>query len=216
MPQPTPIRILLADDHTVVRMGIAAVLSLDPGLQIVGEAEDGAGTLEQYRLTQPDVVLLDLRMPDMDGITALVSLRKEFPQARVLVLTTSELVEDMRRTREAGAYGYLRKNVPRAELIHAIQEVHAGRCHISPDIDRRLAENSRRRQLTEREVEVLDSMRRGLSNRDISIALAISEHTIKTHVKAILQKLEAADRTEAVTNAFELGLLRLDPPPAFG
>lgn len=210
MPLPAPIRILLADDHTVVRMGIAAVLSLDPGLQIVAEAEDGAGTLEQYRLTLPDVVLLDLRMPDMDGLTALKHLRKEFPEARALVLTTSELVEDMRRARDAGAYGYLRKNVPRAELIHAIQEVHAGRCHVSPDIDRRLAENSRRRHLTERELEVLDCVRRGLSNRDISIALSMSEHTAKTHVKAILQKMEAADRTEAVTNAFELGVLRLE------
>ncbi len=210
MPLPAPIRILLADDHTVVRMGIAAVLSLDPGLQIVAEAEDGAGTLEQYRLTLPDVVLLDLRMPDMDGLTALRQLRLEFPEARTLVLTTSELVEDMRLSRDAGACGYLRKNVPRAELIHAIQEIHAGRSHVSPDIERRLAENSRRRHLTERELEVLDYMRRGLSNRDISTALNISEHTTKTHVKAILQKLEAADRTEAVTNAFELGVLRLE------
>jgi len=204
-----PIRILLADDHTVVRMGIAAVLSLDPGLEIVAEAEDGAGTIEQYRSTLPDVVLLDLRMPEMDGLTALRRLRAEFPDARVLVLTTSELVEDMRRTRDAGACGYLRKNVPRAELVHAIQEIHAGRFHVSPEIDRRLAENSRRRHLTERELEVLDCMRRGLSNRDVSMALGMSEHTAKTHVKSILQKLEAADRTEAVANAFELGILRL-------
>lgn len=190
-------------------MGIAAILSLDAGLLIVAEAEDGASTLEQYRQTRPDVVLLDLRMPDMDGLTALKILRQEFPEVRALVLTTSELVEDMRRAREAGACGYLRKNVPRAELIHAIQEVHAGRNHVSPDIDRRLEENSRRRHLTERELEVLDCVRRGLSNRDISVALSISEHTAKTHVKAILQKLEAADRTEAVTNAFELGILKL-------
>ncbi len=209
MSSPAPIRILLADDHTVVRMGIAAVLSLDPGLEIVAEAEDGAGMLEQYRNTLPDIVLLDLRMPEMDGLTALKRLRSEFPHARVLVLTTSELVEDMRRTRDAGASGYLRKNVPRAELVHAIQEIHAGRTHISPEIDRRLAENSRRRNLTERELEVLDCIRRGLSNRDISVALGMSEHTAKTHVKAILQKLEAADRTEAVANAFELGILRL-------
>jgi len=210
MPPPKPIRILLADDHTVVRMGIAAVLSLEPGLVIVAEAEDGKEALEQYRLTRPDVVLLDLRMPEMDGLSALKRLLAEFPAARVLVLTTSELVEDMRCIRAAGAYGYLRKNIPRAELVEAIREVHAGRHHVSPDVDRRLAENSKRRNLTEREVEVLDCMRRGLSNKDISLALSMSEHTAKTHVKAILQKLEAADRTEAVTNAFELGVLRLD------
>lgn len=210
MPSPKPIRILLADDHTVVRMGLAAVLSLEPGLVIVAEAEDGNEALEQYRLTRPDVVLLDLRMPEMDGLSALKRLCKEFPEARVLVLTTSELVEDMRCTRDAGAFGYLRKNIPRADLVHAIREVHAGRRHVSTEIDRRLAENSKRRNLTEREVEVLDCMRRGLSNKDISLALAMSEHTAKTHVKAILQKLEAADRTEAVTNAFELGVLRLE------
>lgn len=205
-----PIRILLADDHTVVRMGIAAVLSLDPGIEIVAEAEDGADVVELYRLTRPDVVLMDLRMPEIDGITALKRLRLEFPDARVLILTTSELVEDMRRSRDAGAFGYLRKNVPRSVLVEAIREVHAGRYHTSADIDHLLLENSRRRHLTSRELEVLNCVRRGLSNKDISMALGISEHTAKTHVKAILQKLEAADRTEAVTNAFELGVLRLD------
>lgn len=204
------VRILLADDHTVVRMGLAAVLSLEPGFEVVAEAEDGIGTLEQYRLTRPDVVLLDLRMPEMDGLSALKGLLQEFPQARVLVLTTSELVEDMRCSRDAGASGYLRKNIPKADLIEAIREVHAGRRYVSVEVDRRLEANARRRQLTDRELEVLDCMRRGLSNKDISIALAISEHTAKTHVKAILHKLEAADRTEAVTNAFELGVLRLE------
>lgn len=191
-------------------MGIAAVLSLEPGFKIVAEAEDGIGAVEQYRLTRPDVVLLNLRMPEMDGISALKRLRSEFPESRILVLTTSELVEDMRRTRDAGAYGYLRKNIPRAELVEAIRDVHAGRHHDSPDIDRRIEENAKRRALTDREVEVLDCMRRGLSNKNISLALEISEHTVKTHVKSILQKLEAADRTEAVTNAFELGVLRLE------
>lgn len=210
MPAKTRIRILLADDHTVVRMGLGAVLSLDAGLEIVAEAEDGAGMLEQYRNTQPDVVLLDLRMPEMDGLTALKRLRQEFPGARVLILTTSELVEDMRGTREAGASGYLCKNVPREELIQAIREVHEGRNLVSPEIDRRLAENPRRRQLTERELEVLDYLRRGMSNKDVGVALGISEHTAKTHVKAILQKMEAADRAEAVARGFELGVLRLE------
>jgi DNA-binding NarL/FixJ family response regulator len=204
------IRILLADDHTVVRMGLAAVLSLDPALEIVAEAEDGLGMLQQYRLTRPDVVLLDLRMPEMDGVAALQRLRTEFPEARVLILTTSELIEDMRQTRAAGACGYLRKNVPRDQLISAIREVHAGRQLVNTEIDRRLAENATRRQLTARELEVLDYLRRGMTNRDIGVALEISEHTAKTHVKAILHKLQAADRAEAVANAFELGVLRVD------
>lgn len=209
MTAPATIRILLADDHTVVRMGIAAVLTLDSGLEIVAEAEDGVEMLEQYRLTRPDIVLLDLSMPEMNGLNALKSLLREFPEAKVLILTTSELIEDMRNTRNAGAFGYLRKNIPRADLVHAIRESHAGRHYVSPDIDRRLKEDSHHRPLTDRELEVLDGMRRGLSNRDISVALEISEHTAKTHVKAILQKLEAADRTEAVSNAFEKGILKI-------
>ena len=204
-----PIRILLADDHTVVRMGIAAVLSLDPALLVVAEAEDGATTMEQYRLTRPDVVLLDLRMPGMDGLTALKSLRKEFPEIKALVLTTSELVQDMRRARDAGARGYLRKNVPRAELIHAIQEVHAGRYHVSLEIDRRIEEDLRRRHFTERELEVLDCLRRGLSHQDIGLALSISESSAQIHVQAIQLKLEAADLIEPVTKECEPGALGL-------
>ena len=204
------IRILVADDHSVVRMGLSAILSLDPGIKVVAEAEDGIGAIEQYRLTRPDVVLLDLRMPEMDGLSALDAIRGEFPDARVLILTTSEFVEDMRRTRDAGACGYLRKNIPRAELIHAIREVHAGRDFITPEVSRRLAENANRRNLTARETEVLDFIRRGMSNREIGLALEMSEHTAKTHVKSILQKLEAADRTEAVALAYELGVLLLD------
>jgi len=204
------IRILVADDHSVVRMGLSAILSLDPGIEVVAEAEDGIGAIEQYRLTRPDVVLLDLRMPEMDGLSALEKIRGEFPGARVLILTTSEFVEDMRRTRAAGACGYLHKNIPRAELSHAIREAHAGRDFITPEVSRRLAENSTRRNLTNRETEVLDYIRRGMSNREIGLALEISEHTAKTHVKAIIHKMEAADRTEAVARAYELGVLLLD------
>lgn len=204
------IRVLLADDHIVVRIGLAAVLALEGDIDIVAEAEDGAEAVEQFRACRPDVMLLDVRMPGVDGLEALRRLRVEWPEARVLMLTTSELDDDLRRSMEFGAQGYLLKTVPRAELARAIREVHAGRQYIPEGLARRLGELSQLRQLTTRELEVLDSMRRGLTNRDIGTALDISEHTVKAHVKAILQKLEAADRAEAVGRGFEQGLLRVD------
>ena len=204
------IRVLLADDHTVVRIGLAAVLALEGDIEIVAEAEDGAEAVERFRACRPDVTLLDVRMPGVDGLEALRRLHVEWPEARVLMLTTSELDDDLRRAMDLGAQGYLLKTVPRAELARAIREAHAGRLYIPEAMARRLSELSQRRQLTARELEVLDSMRRGLTNRDIGNALDISEHTVKAHVKAILQKLEAADRAEAVGRGFEQGLLRVD------
>lgn len=203
------IRILLADDHTVVRMGLAAVLALEKDLEIVAEAEDGADAVVQYRATRPHVALVDIRMPGIDGLEALRRLRAEWPEARVLMLTTSELDEDVQKAIDLGACGYVLKRVSRDELARAIRDVHAGRPYFPEAIMRRLTELRQRRQLTDRELEVLDSLRRGLSNRDIGVALAITEHTVKAHVKAILQKLEAADRAEAVGRGFEQGLLRV-------
>lgn len=210
MPPKPRIRLLLADDHTVVRMGLAAVLGVEKDLEVVAEAEDGAEAVDRYRATQPDVTLLDVRMPGLDGIEALGRIRTEWPEARVLMLTTSELDEDVQRAMELGACGYLLKSVHRSELVRAIREIHAGGRCIPEALARRLAELSQRRQLTNRELEVLAGMRRGLSNRDIGLALDITEHTVKAHVKAILQKLEAADRAEAVGRGFEQGLLRVE------
>ena len=204
------IRLLLADDHTVVRMGLAAVLTLEKDFEIVAEAEDGAAAVEKYRAARPDVALVDVRMPGVDGIEALARLRAEWPEARVLMLTTSDLDEDVQRAIEAGASGYLPKRVTRAELARAIREVHSGRRYIPDQLERRLEALRQRRHLTDRELEVLDGMRRGLANRDIGVALEITEHTVKAHVKAILQKLEAADRAEAVSRGFEQGLLRVE------
>ena len=206
------IRILLVDDHSVVRMGLAAVLSLEEDFVIVAEAEDGAQALEKYRAEQPDIVLMDVRMPGMGGLDALRALRAMWPAARVLMLTTSELDEDIQRAIEAGACGYLQKSVTRDELARAIRNVRAGGRYMPEATERRLSQISKRKHLSNREIEVLDGVRRGLSNRDIGMALSISEHTVKAHVKAILQKLESADRAEAVARGFEQGLLRVEGP----
>jgi len=204
------IRLMLVDDHSVVRMGLAAVLGLNPDLHIVAEAEDGQQAVAKYRTEQPDLVLMDVRMPVMDGIEALRTIRGEWPEARILMLTTSELDEDLERVIEAGACGYLLKSVNREELMQAIRTVHEGGRHVSAAMEQRLVQLARLKHLSERESEVLDGMRRGLSNRDIAQALSISEHTVKAHVKAILQKLESADRAEAVARGFEKGLLRVN------
>lgn len=209
---PGPIRILLVDDHSVVRMGLAAVLSLEEDFIIVDEAEDGAQALEKYRAKQPDVVLMDVRMPGTSGLEGLRALRAAWPSARVLMLTTSELDEDIQRTIEAGACGYLQKSVTREELVRAIRLVRAGGRYIPETTAKRLLQLAKRKHLSNRETEVLDGMRRGLSNRDIALSLSISEHTVKAHVKAILQKLESADRAEAVARGFEQGLLRVEGP----
>lgn len=211
MSAPPVIRLLLVDDHSVVRMGLAAILHLDADLQVVAEAEDGAQAIEQYREHQPDVVLMDVHMPVVDGISALQRFRTEWPDVRVLLLTMSELDEDIQRAMNLGAAGYVLKNVSRDELIGAIRTVHAGGRHVTRSMEARLNQLAKVKHVSERELEVLDGMRRGLTNKDIAVALEISEHTVKAHVKAILQKLESADRAEAVARGFETGLLRVEP-----
>lgn len=211
MAPPKTVRLLLVDDHSVVRMGLTAVLSLEENFVVVAEAEDGVQAIDRYRTEHPDVVLMDVRMPGMGGLEALRALRAEWPGARVLMLTTSELDEDIQRSIEAGAGGYLPKSATRDELVQAIYRVHAGGSYLPPAVERRLAQLAKRKHLSDREAEVLDGIRRGLTNRDIAVALALSEHTIKAHVKAILQKLDSADRAEAVARGFEQGLLRVDP-----
>lgn len=210
MPTPDLIRLLLVDDHTVVRMGLSAVLSLEADLSVVAEAEDGAEAVECFEKTSPDVVLMDVRMPGMDGVAAVEAIRGRWNAARILMLTTSELDVDVHRAMAAGASGYLLKSVSREELVSAIRQVHGGGCYLPATMERRLAALASRKHLSAREIEVLDGMRRGLSNRDIALSLSISENTVKAHVKAILLKLESADRAEAVARGFEQGVLRLD------
>jgi DNA-binding NarL/FixJ family response regulator len=202
--------VLLVDDHSIIRMGLATLLGLRKDLSVVAEAEDGEQAVAQYRKEQPDVVLMDVRMPKMDGVESLKAIRAEWPQARVMMLTTSEFEDDIHRAIDAGACGYIMKSAKSPELIDAIAQVDAGKNYIPASIQARLDQYAKRKHLSKREVEVLDGLRRGLSNRDISVLLGITEHTVKVHVRTIMQKLESADRTEAVTRGFEQGLLRVD------
>lgn len=205
----TPIRLLLADDHAVMRSGLANMLNVNPAFSVVGEADDGEATLRLHRSLQPDVLLLDVTMPSIDGIDTLRQLRKEIPSARVLMLSSSEAEEDIVQSFQAGACGYVMKTARPAELTAAIQAVHAGKKVMSPSVERRLAEQPPGAPLTAREVEVLSLLRKGMTNPEIARLLHITPRTAKAHVAAILMKLDASDRTEAVTRGFERGLLKL-------
>ncbi|MGB8167455.1 MAG: response regulator transcription factor [Chthoniobacteraceae bacterium] len=204
-----PIQLLLIDDHAVMRAGLANMLNANPAFRVVAGADDGTVALALFRRHQPDVTLLDVAMPGMDGIECLRLLRAEFPEARVLMLSSSDAEEDIVQALEAGACGYVIKTSRPTELTAAILAAHAGQRVISPAIEQRLRERAGGALLTPREIEVLALLRKGLSNPEIGRLLGITTRTAKAHVAAILEKLEAADRTEAVTRAFERGLLKL-------
>lgn len=205
-----PIRLLLIDDHAVVRMGLASVLeAADDDFIVVAEGDGGEKAAELVRQHRPDVTLLDIRMPRFSGIETLKQIRAEFPEARVLMLSTSNLEEDFVQALDAGAAGYLVKTAHPDELVLAIRTVRAGERYLPEAIAARLAARPQRRTFTPREFEVLDLLRRGMSNRDVGLALGVSENTAKTHVKGLFLKLEAADRAEAVARAYDRGLLRV-------
>jgi DNA-binding NarL/FixJ family response regulator len=206
----TPIRVLVADDHPVVRTGLAGVISQQPGLELVAEAADGREAVECFREHRPDVVLMDLRMPGMDGVAAIRAIKAEFPDARILALTTYEGDVDIHRALEAGARGYLIKDMLLTDVLTAIRAVHRGERVIPLAVAARLAEFTPRTDLTEREVEVLRLVARGLSNRDVANVIGRTDETVKVHLKNIFAKLGVADRTEAVTLAFSRGILHLD------
>ncbi len=202
--------ILSADDHPLIRSGLEAVISAESDLQMVGEAANGEEAVELYRKHRPDVVLMDLRMPIMDGLTAIKAILGEFPDAKIIALTTYEGDEDIHRALAAGARGYLLKDMMRSELLNVIRTVRDGRRSIPPAIAARLAEYVPRVELTPRESEVLALMGKGFSNPEIANLLGRTESTMKVHVSNILQKLGATDRTEAVTVAIQRGILHLD------
>ena len=203
------IRILTVDDHQLLREGIAAVLDAQDDIALVGQASNGREAVESFRRLRPDVTLMDLRMPDMSGIEAIEAIRAEFPNARIIVLTTYAGDAQAARALKAGAAGYLLKNLVRKELIETIRAVHAGKRRVPPEIATEIAEHVSDDALTEREIEVLRRVAAGKSNKLIAAELDISEGTVKTHMKSILPKLDASDRTHAVMIALKRGILDL-------
>lgn len=204
------VRILIAEDHQIVRQGFIALLGMVEGFTIVAEASNGAEALDLFREHRPDVTLMDLRMPSMGGVETIVAIRKEFPDARIIVLTTFDGDEDIFRAIQAGARGYLLKGMNIDELIDAIQTVHRGKSKIPPVVAERLAERLSGNALTERETDVLRTIVAGKSNKEIAIALFISEATVKTHINNLLSKLGATDRTQAARIALQRGIVHLD------
>lgn len=203
------IRILIADDHHVVRMGLVALVGTAGDMEVVGEAEDGAGVVERFSQLQPDVVLMDSRMPVKDGIQATVEILKRSPGARILMLTAYDGDADIGRALEAGVLGYVLKRSTGESLIPALRAVAAGQRWIPGDVAGQLASRKTFESLTPRELKVLEELAKGLANKQIAEVLQITEHTVKDHVKNILAKLRVADRTEAVTVAFQRGIIHL-------
>jgi len=203
------IRILTVDDHPLMRAGVASFLATEPGLQVVAEAANGEEALEKYRELRPDLVLMDLSMPVMDGLEATQAILEEFPAARIIVLTTYAGDEDVHRALDAGAVGYVLKDMLVADVLKVIRSVIAGRRGIPPAIAATLAQHTPRIALTPRETEVISLIATGLTNGEIAQRIGRTEETVKVHVKNILRKLNAQDRTEAVTNAVRRGFIRL-------
>lgn len=209
-PTGTVIRVMTVDDHPIYRDGLSAVLAVHSDLDLVAEAANGVGALELYRTHHPDVTLMDLSMPVMGGTEAIAAIIEEFPQARIIALTTYQGDTDIHRALEAGARGYLLKDVLRNELADAIRTVHRDGWVLPNAVAQRLARFTPRVELTDREVEVLDLMAKGMRNREIAAAIGRTEATVKVHVAHVLRKLGADDRTEAVTVALQRGFIHLD------
>jgi DNA-binding NarL/FixJ family response regulator len=204
------IRILVVEDHHVVRQGLMALIRTVPGLTIVAEAADGNEAVRQFRQHQPDITLMDLRLPNLGGVDAITAIRGEFPGARVIVLTTFDGDEDIYRALQAGARGYLLKGMDADELIDAIHTVHAGKTRIPAPVAQRLAGRMGGHELTARETDVLKQIVAGKSNKEIGAVLFISEATVKTHINSLLGKLGVTDRTQAATTALQRGIVHLD------
>jgi len=209
MSEQAPIRVFSVDDHPLLREGIAAIINNETDMLMVAQAATGCEAVEMFRRHVPDVTLMDLRLPDVSGIDALIAIRAESPEARIIMLTTFEGDANIRRALEAGARGYLLKSTPPADLVETIRQVHAGRKGIPPDVAAHIAEHLGDESLTERELDVLRLIAGGNRNRDIAEQLFISEETVKVHVKHVMEKLGASDRTQAVAIALRRGIIQL-------
>ncbi len=207
--QSTMIRVLIADDHSIVRQGLATIINRDPEMTVIATAEDGQQAIDCFREYQPDVTLMDLRMPQVTGVEAISAICAEFKPARIIVLTTYDGDEDIYRGLHSGAQGYLLKDAKPNELLNAIRTVARGQQYIPPDVGAKLVQRLSNPELSERELEVLHSMAQGMSNQEIGAALSIGESTVKSHVNRILSKLGVSDRTQAVIVAVKRGIVSL-------
>ena len=209
-PEPgTTIRVLVVDDHPPMRIGLVALIKSHPGMDVVAEASDGEEAIEVYDDVRPDIVLMDLRMPGIGGVEAILAIRKKHPDARVIVLSTYDLDEDVHRALQSGAKSYLLKDMSTEEIASTIRSVYEGDTLLPRQVAERLTERSQREQLTERERDVLESLIKGRSNKEIASSLCISEDTVKSHLKTLFSKLRVHDRTGAAVEAIRHGIVHL-------
>jgi DNA-binding NarL/FixJ family response regulator len=209
MTEPAQIRILSVDDHPLLREGIATIINNQPDMALVSQATNGTEAIQYHREHRPDVTLMDLRLPDVSGIDAMIAIRAESPEARIVMLTTFEGDVEIQRAMGAGARGYLLKNMPPSELVEVIRQVHAGKKRLPAEVMSHLAEHMSDEALTPREIEVLRQIAGGNRNRDIGDRLFISEETVKVHIKHLMDKLGARDRSQAIAIAVRRGIIQL-------